>query len=55
MKSILDSKFQYKPSFATDLRKTFDRVRKQQRNDAKPKIEATKPGVYRLNLKGKAA
>jgi hypothetical protein len=33
MKHILDSSFQYKPSFATDVRKTFDRVRKQQRAD----------------------
>ncbi len=33
MKHILDSSFQYKPSFATNVRKTFDRVRKQQRAD----------------------
>ena len=33
MKHILDASFQYKPSFATDLRKTFERVRKQQRSD----------------------
>ena len=30
MKPILDSSFRYKPSFDTDVRKTFDRVRRQQ-------------------------
>ena len=30
MKHILDSSFRYKPSFDTDVRKTFDRVRRQQ-------------------------
>jgi hypothetical protein len=40
MKHILDSKFQYKPSFATDLRKTFERVRREQRADER---EGEKP------------
>jgi hypothetical protein len=31
MKSILDRSFQYTPSVATDVRKTFARVREQQR------------------------
>jgi hypothetical protein len=30
MKHILDSSFRYKPSFDTDVRKTFDRIRRQQ-------------------------
>jgi hypothetical protein len=30
MKHILDSSFHYRPSFDTDVRKTFDKVRKQQ-------------------------
>jgi hypothetical protein len=30
MKHILDSTFRYKPSFDTDVRRTFDRVRRQQ-------------------------
>ena len=30
MKHILDSSFRYKPSFDTDVRKTFERVRRQQ-------------------------
>jgi len=30
MKHILDQSFRYRPSFDTDVRKTFERVRKQQ-------------------------
>ncbi len=30
MKHILDSAFRYKPSFDTDVRKTFEKVRRQQ-------------------------
>ena len=30
MKHILDSAFQYRPSFDTDVRKTFEKVRRQQ-------------------------
>ena len=30
MKHILDSSFRYKPSFDTDVRRTSERVRKQQ-------------------------
>jgi len=40
MKHILDSDFQYRPSFATDVKKTFERVRRQQqareRSQARP-------------------
>ncbi|HEX4928954.1 MAG TPA: hypothetical protein VFV74_13195 [Burkholderiales bacterium] len=43
MKHILDSDFQYRPSFATDVKKTFERVRRQQqareRTLAKPSAE----------------
>jgi hypothetical protein len=31
MKGILDRSFRYRPSFATDLRKTFARARREQR------------------------
>lgn len=30
MKHILDSEFRYRPSFDTDVRKTFEKARKQQ-------------------------
>ena len=35
MKHILDSSFRYKPSFDTDVRKTFERVRRQQQPKAR--------------------
>ena len=31
MKSILDRSFRYTPSAATDLKKTFERIRREQR------------------------
>lgn len=44
MKHILDTSFRYKPSFDTDVRKTFERVRRQQqaraRTQAKGNSEA---------------
>ena len=30
MKGILDSSFRYKPSYDTDIRKTFERIRREQ-------------------------
>ena len=43
MKHILDSAFQYRPSFDTDVRKTFEKVRRQQqaqqREQSKPNGE----------------
>ncbi len=43
MKHILDSAFQYRPSFDTDVRKTFEKVRRQQqareREQSKPNAE----------------
>ena len=41
MKHILDSSFRYKPSFDTDVRRTFERVRRQQQAQAKEKSKAT--------------
>lgn len=31
MKSVFESSFKYTPSFDTDIRKTFERVRREQR------------------------
>ncbi|HEY6822039.1 MAG TPA: hypothetical protein VI321_08455 [Burkholderiales bacterium] len=43
---ILDSAFDYKPSFNTDIRKTFERARAQQ---AQAKADAaSRPGVLHL-------
>lgn len=33
MKHILDSDFRYRPSFDTDVRKTFEKARRQQQQD----------------------
>jgi hypothetical protein len=42
LKSILDKGFKYVPSDKTDLKKTFDRIRKQQqqiRQEQKDKVK----------------
>ena len=36
MKSILDRSFKYTPSAATDVRKTFERIRQQLQAKASP-------------------
>ena len=45
MKHILDSAFQYRPSFDTDVRTTFEKVRRQQqareREQTRPNAEIT--------------
>lgn len=35
MKSILDKDFKYVPATKTDIRKTFEKIRKEQKNLAK--------------------
>jgi hypothetical protein len=42
MKHILDSSFRYRPSFDTDVRKTFEKVRRQQQTKDRPD---DKPGA----------
>ena len=34
MKTIFDSSFKYKPSFETNVRKTFERVRREQQSQS---------------------
>jgi hypothetical protein len=50
LKHILDPSFRYTPSFATDLRKTFKRIRRQQQAQAHAnvKIESA-ANVLQLN------
>lgn len=43
MKPITDPSFRYQPSFATDLRKTFARVKREQRTETKTRREAEVP------------
>lgn len=40
MKSILDSSFRYTPSAQTDLRKTFARLRREQRQADLTRVKA---------------
>ena len=40
MKSILDSSFKYTPSLKTDVRKTFDRIRRE-REQIRPAAPVT--------------
>jgi hypothetical protein len=40
MKHILDSSFRYKPSFDTDVRKTFDKARRQQQDREREQAKA---------------
>ena len=52
MKHILDSDFRYRPSFDTDVRKTFEKVRRQQqvRDREQPKAVAVETRVKVLKL-----
>ncbi|HXX83358.1 MAG TPA: hypothetical protein VEN29_05185 [Casimicrobiaceae bacterium] len=43
MKSILDRSFRYTKSVDTDLRKTFARVRREQRRQAQARSESETP------------
>jgi hypothetical protein len=46
MKHILDSAFHYRPSFDTDVRKTFEKIRRQQNAQARQREEVKeKPAV----------
>lgn len=40
MKHILDSDFRYRPSFDTDVRRTFEKARKQQHSRALPNAKS---------------
>ena len=61
MKHILDSDFRYRPSFDTDVRKTFEKIRRQQqvRDREQPKsaaaVQETKVKVLKLEQIKKAS
>lgn len=53
MKHILDSEFRYRPSFDTDVRKTFEKVRRQQQlkdREREQPVAAGEPKVKVLKL-----
>jgi hypothetical protein len=55
MKRILDPQFEYQPSYATNIRDTFERVRRElQANDAKPE-RLPQATVRALDLKRRLA
>jgi hypothetical protein len=43
MKSILDPSFRYVPSHATDVRKTFDRIRRESGAPARRPLDTVVP------------
>ena len=44
MKSILDRSFRYRPSYATNVRETFERVRREMEAAAQQKVvQLTRP------------
>lgn len=49
MKRIFDPDFKYVPAAQTDIRKTFERIKRQQR-EAEKVVEA-QPKVWRLRTK----
>ena len=53
MKSILDPSFKYTPSISTDVRKTFAKVRRQERLKSKQKEEQKRVVVAINSLKGR--
>jgi hypothetical protein len=58
MKHILDSDFRYRPSFDTDVRKTFEKVRRQQQVREREQTRAepeTKVKVLKLEQLKKAS
>jgi len=50
MKHILDSDFHYRPSFDTDVRKTFEKVRRQQQVKERQAASGDEPKVRVLKL-----
>jgi hypothetical protein len=50
MKHILDSSFRYRPSFDTDVRKTFEKVRRQQQTQSRGQTKAGEVRVKVLQL-----
>lgn len=50
MKHILDKGFKYAPSFDTDIRKTFDRLRRQKLEQERKEAEARAAKVQQFPL-----
>jgi hypothetical protein len=55
MKSLLDPSFQYVPSIRTDIRKTFARIRREQRSRTSLQVKAESPLAPIFTLAKRAA
>ncbi len=51
MKHILDSDFRYRPSFDTDVKKTFEKIRRQQQQAKEQQAKDRRPEVQVKVLK----
>jgi hypothetical protein len=51
MKHILDSDFHYRPSFDTDVKKTFEKIRRQQQQAKEQQAKDRHPEVQVKVLK----
>jgi len=49
MKSILDPSFRYTASYATDLKKTFARIQRDQRKDGEPETQAAAEALVKFS------
>ena len=50
MKHILDSSFRYKPSFDTDVRRTFERIRRVQQTRDQAEADAKAVATPRIKI-----
>lgn len=48
MKSILDPAFRYTPSYGTDLRKTFARIRQEQASQRSGDVQPPRDGEVKV-------
>jgi tRNA(Ile)-lysidine synthase TilS/MesJ len=48
VKRILDPEFRYEPSYATDVRRTFERIRREREQDNESAKEERGEGALRL-------
>lgn len=57
MKHILDTSFRYRPSFDTNVRKTFERIRREQQKAAPtaPRVVHIGKSTAPIALKAKSA
>ncbi|HEV8108501.1 MAG TPA: hypothetical protein VGP97_13345 [Burkholderiales bacterium] len=54
MKSIFDPSFRYSPSYGTDVRKTFERVRREQAgytHESAPSLELARKNVLPMPVR----